>query len=234
MEHPAAAPPPRDPAASPASPASQRPRSRREARKARTRREIYRAALDLFGRRGFDGVTVEEICAAAGVARGTFFAHFPTKASLLFEFDRAMTAAFLERRERRAGAVAELRALCELLASAWLERADVMTAMLREFLRTPAAFLAAGDEPRDLSELIEDIVRRGQASGELRRGIKPRLAAAVFLSTSLAILSGGVFQPGETSPRRVREQFLEVLLHGLVDRAGEDPSQESVSTRSPS
>src|SRR5260221_11582476 len=60
--------------------------SRRERKKERTRQEIYRAAMEWFLARGFDAVTIEEICQTADVAKGTFFLHFSTKDALLIEY----------------------------------------------------------------------------------------------------------------------------------------------------
>src|SRR5246500_1830274 len=62
------------------------PVSRRERKKGRTRADIYNAAMNLFVRRGFDSVTIEDICDAADVARATFFLHFPAKEALLIEY----------------------------------------------------------------------------------------------------------------------------------------------------
>ena len=51
-------------------------------RSARTRAELLAAARRLYGERPFDQVTVEDVVAAAGVAKGTFYVHFATLAEL--------------------------------------------------------------------------------------------------------------------------------------------------------
>lgn len=43
------------------------------------RAQVGHAAFDLFQSRGYDGVTVEEICTVAGISRSTFFRHFTSK-----------------------------------------------------------------------------------------------------------------------------------------------------------
>lgn len=65
-------------------PASARERQRRDSWRA-----LQHAAVELVGRRGFAAVTVDDVAAAAGVSRRTFFNHFPTKAAALFDPDPA-------------------------------------------------------------------------------------------------------------------------------------------------
>jgi AcrR family transcriptional regulator len=61
--------------------------SGQERRRRRTQRALQEAAIALTGQRGLAAVTVEDIAAAAGVSRRTFFNHFPTKAAALFDPD---------------------------------------------------------------------------------------------------------------------------------------------------
>jgi mycofactocin system transcriptional regulator len=54
-----------------------------------SRRELEVIALRLFTRKGFDATTIEQIAAAAGVSKRTFFRYFSSKADVLWsEFDR--------------------------------------------------------------------------------------------------------------------------------------------------
>ncbi len=190
--------------------------SRRDRKKARTRRSIYQAAMALFADRGFHAVTLSQICQAADVGRGTFFLHFPSKAALLYEFNQRVAedfAATLE--EPRASAHDELKALVDRLAGELSAQAEIMVAMLREFFCSPEALAAVNEQGTALPELVSEIVLRGQERGEFGRGVHPKLAAASFLMTAAAIISGQVFADGKLSPEEIRRQFLQSLFHGL-------------------
>ncbi|KAF5991694.1 hypothetical protein BOG92_007165 [Streptomyces sp. WAC00263] len=51
-----------------------------------TWRTIRAASLTLFEERGFDAVTIDEIAAAANVARGTFFNYFESREAVVVTY----------------------------------------------------------------------------------------------------------------------------------------------------
>jgi AcrR family transcriptional regulator len=73
----------------------------RETKRANTSQAIVDSAMMLFKGRHFSDVSVDEIAAAAGVARRTFFRYFPTKEDVLLDrrrIDRVFAAAALRTR----------------------------------------------------------------------------------------------------------------------------------------
>src|SRR4051794_39673200 len=65
-----------------------RPTERTEARRTQTRDRIVRAALTLVAQGGYREAQVAAVAKRAGVATGTVYRHFPSKADLLTEVFR--------------------------------------------------------------------------------------------------------------------------------------------------
>ena len=73
------------PAGNRASDSGESPSSRRAAtQRLKMRHELAAAAMELFATKGYEATTVDEIAAAAGVARRTFFRHFRSKEEAIF------------------------------------------------------------------------------------------------------------------------------------------------------
>jgi AcrR family transcriptional regulator len=51
-------------------------------RVARTRETLQRALISLILKKGYDAITVEDICEAANVGRSTFYSHYTSKDDL--------------------------------------------------------------------------------------------------------------------------------------------------------
>lgn len=190
----------------------------RSRKKERTRREIYRTAMGLFAERGYDGVTIEDICSGAGVAKATFFLHFENKAALIQEFNDEVTQALAERLAGHHGTAEEqLELLLRAFREAYELNAPVMRKMLRDFIDQPTALSRAASVNESVIDLVSAIVRHGQDKGELRAGIAPELAATAIVSTWSAIAAVASEHP-ETDTEQASRQIIDITLNGLKQR----------------
>jgi AcrR family transcriptional regulator len=87
------------------------PHDRRTRKRLATRQAISDAATRLFFKRGFDGVTVDEIADAADVGRMTVFNHFSRKEDLFFDLDEVGREDLLEALQQRDTETAPIDAL---------------------------------------------------------------------------------------------------------------------------
>lgn len=150
-----------------------------------TRQAVFNASAALFSAKGFDGVSVDDIAAKAGVNKAMIYYHFADKLTLYREIVRDMIreasvriAAIAESRETPAVKVEQFIASFIALADA---KPYFPTLMMRE--------IAEGAPHLDLDTLMRirsvflsfgRIIREGHARGEFR-AVHPVLAYITVL-----------------------------------------------------
>ncbi len=194
------------------------PVSRRERKKGRTRADIYNAAMTLFLRRGFDSVTIDDICDDADVARATFFLHFPAKEALLIEYgERANDELAAAIASYRGSATATIRMALKVLAERAARHPDVVRLVMREVMARPRVLSEHDEKAAGLVDLLAGIVRRGQESGEFRRRTKPTVAALTACSTFFALIYTWVRRDGKIDIKSAVAETLDIILNGLSE-----------------
>ncbi|UKA60740.1 TetR/AcrR family transcriptional regulator [Arthrobacter sp. FW306-2-2C-D06B] len=149
--------------------------SLREAQKQLTRDMIVERALELFTEKGYAATTIDEIAAAAGTTRVTFYAYYPSRSDLMRDF-MARVNAVLDRADGpdKASTAVELvdvvreGKLPGILA--WLESRAALWPVFRPYLDVLDEAAAVDREVRTLvegwhEEVISDIVRGMQLAG---------------------------------------------------------------------
>jgi AcrR family transcriptional regulator len=143
--------------------------SLRGRQKLHTRSEIVRAAFDLFGQSGFEKVSVDQIAAAVGISRATFFNYFPQKELIL----REIASARMENLKRNLAAFSTSQAaptfekILEMVIALSAENARISQQSKRLLLETifrqasQGLLLAAREQAiQALAEVIGRIPRR--------------------------------------------------------------------------
>src|ERR1022692_3154681 len=145
------------------------------------RGRLERAALELYGERGFEQTTVAEIAERAGLTERTFFRHFADKREVLFWGAGAL-------QELLVGAVAAAPESAGPLAAvaAALEATDAVFEERRESVRQRQAVIAANAELQE-RELIKLASLASAMAGALRRrGVKDP-AASLTAEAGMAV-----------------------------------------------
>jgi AcrR family transcriptional regulator len=148
-----------------------RPTELTEARRAAARERIVRAAHALIARGGYREAQVAAVAAAAGVATGTVYRHFPSKADLFAEvFRRASQREVDATRDaaEAAGGPASRRvaAAVETFARRALRGRRLAWALLAEPV-DPAVEVERLAFRRAYAADFEHVLREGVAAGEL-------------------------------------------------------------------
>jgi AcrR family transcriptional regulator len=94
-----------------------RPTERTEAKRAAARERVVTAARELIARGGYREAQVAAVAARAGVATGTVYRHFPSKADLFAEVFRRVSQREVDAARAAAGAVADAGATARLRAA---------------------------------------------------------------------------------------------------------------------
>ena len=145
--------------------------SRREREKLARRRGILTAARKVFGARGYEGATLDEVAREAEFAKGTLYSYFDSKAELFaelieYDFDELLTQAkkALTREEEVAAAA---RAVIRVLLEFFQKRAD--------FFRAAMAYRETG-KPEEVGKFRGAVMKR---IGELGDILGAKLAVGV-------------------------------------------------------
>ena len=177
---------------------------------------ILSAAARLFRQKRFHEVLVEDVAAAAGVAKGTIYRFYRTKEELLAEIcfvsleELACDLARIARQPVRARV--RLGRMVEGAARYFREHSDFFEVMQREWgqacLQRGSRFLAYRAKTR---AIFAGVIRDGQAAGEFR-GVDANSAADMLMGMNRSMLYFGDPRMGAA---RVARLVLEVFLRGI-------------------
>ena len=194
---------------------------RRQRRSAEIRERLFRAALDLFARKGFAETTVEDITDAADVGKGTFFNHFPSKDHILLAFGEMQIAKLEDEianaRHTNIPMPEFLRSLGLRMTQEPTRNPAIIRTLLQAYLSTIPVRAAMMDLQKRVQALHTQIVELGQARGEIRDDIPASEIAYVFRQTIFGTLLVWSLYGDATLHARIETAF-HVLWSGMAPR----------------
>ena len=189
-----------------------------------TRQRILAAGLDAFARYGYSATGVAEICRRAGVTKGAFYHHFPSKQAVFLE----MLERWLGGIEQRLHSIRsgdetvpqELDHMAAMIGEVFSEAGGKLSIFL-EFLieagHSPTIWQATVVPLRQYRAYFAGLLQEGIDEGSLQ-AVDPTLASNVLLSFATGLLALGLLDPESEEWGDVAQRGIGLLLDGLRQR----------------
>ncbi len=190
------------------------------------RKQILKAAVEVFAERGFHRTRVGDIAKRAGVAYGLIYHYFDSKDDVLkcvFEDNwKVFLKVITELSETESLSAADkLERISALLIDALQIAPGIIQVIIQEISRSDR--LGRDDNVSAFSsafDVVEAIITAGQQAGELRPAIEPKVAAYMFFGALETICTGAMLKaircgtPAEA--QIVKTTVREVMLAGML------------------
>lgn len=190
-----------------------------------THMQILNAAEKIFAQSGFDSSGVAEICQAAGVSKGAFYYHFPSKQAVFLELLQIWLAGIEQSLEQMrqenqtvpqsllqmAGAVREV-----------FQAADGKLPIFLEFWtqasRDPTFWTATISPYRQFHHYFSEMVSLGVAQGSIQ-AVDPQVCSRVIIALAVGMLFQGLLDPQGDDWAQATQQGMRYLMNGLATEA---------------
>jgi AcrR family transcriptional regulator len=185
-----------------------------------TRGRILNAALKRFAIAGYDAASVDDICAQAGVSKGAFYHHFPTKQAIFLALmqgwlkliDMGMEAVHKE-------TVPEtLVSMTNLLPGVFAAAEDRLPMFLEFWLqasRDETVWNAIIAPYRHYQEYFSKLIQDGMEEGSLKT-VDSQVAAQVIVSLAVGLVLEGVLDPHGADWEKTARASMQIFMNGLA------------------
>jgi len=186
------------------------------------KQRIYQTTVYLFGKFGYDGLSIDNFCKEAGISKGSFFQYFPSKSHLLefaiLTFDDYLEKLFFNIRRTEQGSL--VRQKLSHLFKALMANSYLYPAEKRFYFFTTQALEHSGitlhgiDLERHIRDYIEEIIRRGEETGEIRGDFGVELTSHL-VSLIIGALVKSTFQEAKLHNSETEKYLISFLFDGI-------------------
>jgi AcrR family transcriptional regulator len=194
--------------------------STREARRLETRARLFDAALAEISRSGLAGADVTAIATAAGVVRGTFYFHFPTKEHILVELERneeVKIVAELSNARANAGDLASvLLSLVRHVLEAERRWGPVVFRDMLGLHFSSTRPVEDGLTQHPLLDFTVGVITEAQQAGQVASGADAGELGVFFLTGLFALLATGLHDSANSDTPLSR--YVTTIVKGMETR----------------
>lgn len=186
-----------------------------------SRAHILQAAAESFARYGYEATGVAEICRRAGLSKGAFYHHFPSKQAVFLELlERWLRGleAQLEIIHKGDSAIPEQLLHMADMAQSLFAQAGGQLPIFLEFWaqasRDPAVWQVTVAPYRRFRDYFARLIEQGIAEGSFRP-VDPELTAQALVSLAVGVLLQGLLDPHGADWGCIMKEAIQMLIRAL-------------------
>jgi AcrR family transcriptional regulator len=189
-----------------------------------TRSNILDASIRLFAVQGFERTSVSEICTQAGISKGAFFHHFPTKQDVFMQVLENWLAALdvqLKALIESSNSVADGLVQMAAIGREVFNQSNGKLGMFLEFWdqsrHDPKVWKVTVAPYRKYTQLFASYLRKGIEEGSIEP-VEPEMAARMIVAMAVGFLLQNLMDPQATDWDNTVVDSMNLLLSGLKRR----------------
>ncbi|MDT8420800.1 MAG: TetR/AcrR family transcriptional regulator [Desulfuromonadales bacterium] len=194
---------------------------RREKKKTVTRQAILTAAIRLFGEKGYDQTSIDDLAVSAGIGKSTVYSYFSTKNEIFLAFcDEEVDRSFRTLKELHDPQAPLLQQLVDLFMMQFrfmTDNREFGRHLLREIVFPQVSSLKSLEHDQRYLNMLEELLQQAREKGQIKADALLATASANFFMIFLGCLSGWYigYWSNESAVRESMTRLFQQLLEGI-------------------
>ncbi|MGV8026113.1 MAG: TetR/AcrR family transcriptional regulator [Anaerolineaceae bacterium] len=190
-------------------------------RSAETKEKILQTAKVLFSSAGYDATGVSQICSAAGLSKGAFYHHFPSKhavfMALLQNWLEELDKVFLTARIETGDVLAEISKMAtnsDVIFDAVQGQFPMFLEFWEKSIRDERVWEETKEPFMKYYLYFSQMVKKGIADGTIRP-VEAETASRAIMGMAIGIILQGLLYPQDANWKEELQNSINILLRGL-------------------
>lgn len=208
-------------------------KGKRQLQAEKTKQRIFQTAMELFRKKGFDQVTVDEIVEKSNSSKGAFYGHFDSKYGIFLEKFKEIDNFY----EEYVQIIADDDSLKEKILKLfqgqmhYLEHElgkDLMRSVYTNGLIESENHFFNNTE-RGLFKILMHYINKSIDNGELRKEVNPERIAMLITRCMRGNLYDWIAFGSNYNLQQESKQFIEIFMDGLLKQFGKEGKNNGMS-----
>lgn len=184
----------------------------------KTKKFIFKSASKTFSEKGYDGATMDDIAAAAGVSKGTLYYHFKSKQDI-FEYIVTEGMKFIKEElvtavNRDEQSLDKLKTLCKVQLQLVYDNKDFFKVIMSQLWGQELRNIQMREAVEEYISTIEKYLRQAMESETIEKG-EVKFMAYTFFGNLCSAVAYELINKDQYDLNEVIDKLIHHILNGI-------------------